>query len=587
MDHTYRNLFSHFGRFFRPYRGRLIAGTAVRIIAALLWMYTTYAIASLVTFVAKYHPGDSLMPVYHIFGFWLAAMLIRYTCIFYSKRFCIIAGEELALDVEEGAVNHLALLDIAWHERENAGSKVKRIQRGADGLSTYTRVWVVNIIDIAVNFIGTFIIISHFDLMLAILIVLYEITYFILTTYFKKRTVAVSKEKNIKDEEVTGLMYEVVNNVRSVKVLGMSLPLIGRIKELNAELACLIRENQFWYHMGMYARTSWEAVARIAFLAFVVWGILHGRYELGFLILFNGYFQNLTSSINDLSSVAQDIALAKTSVGRLADIFSEPIVIDDEKGKADFPKDWKSVEVRNLSFSYGHGEVLSGIKLRVQKGEKVGIVGLSGAGKSTLFKLLLKEYESGTDDILIGDMPLRHIKKSEYVRHVAAVLQDTEVFNMTLRKNVELANSAVADAEAAMGSDDAFQKAIDISHVRDFLHKLPAGVESLIGEKGVKLSGGERQRLGIARAVYKNPEILFLDEATSHLDVESEQKIQDSLAHFFKDVTAVVIAHRLSTIKEMDRIVVMEGGKIIEDGTFESLHASGGRFREFWDKQRL
>lgn len=595
MDHTYKNLLTHFGKYFRPYRGRLIIGTLFRIVASLLWLYTTYAIAALVTFVAEYQPGDSFEPVYWIFGLWLAAMIVRYTCIFFSKRFCINAGEEIKLDVEEAAVSHLAHLDIAWHEQENAGSKVKRIQRGAEGLATFTRIWVVNVIDIFVNFFGTFIIISHFDRRLGILIVLYEITYFILTSYFKKRTVQSSKEKNIKDEEVTGIMYEVVSNVRSVKVLGMAKPLMARIRELNTELGALIRENQFWYHVGMYARTSWEGVARLAFLAFVVYGIIQGHYEIGFLIIFSGYFQNLTSSINDLSNIAQEIALTKTNVGRLADIFAEPIRIDDEAGKVDFPKDWKQIEVRNLSFTYGQGEVLSGINLRVQKGEKVGIVGLSGAGKSTLFKLLLKEYENtpatgakeNDADIFIGDIPLRNIRKSDYAQHVAAVLQDTEVFNMTLRKNIELANSAAADEQHRDGSDAAFQKAINISHVRDFLHKLPDGVDSVVGEKGVKLSGGERQRLGIARAVYKNPEVLFLDEATSHLDVESEQKIQDSLAHFFKDVTAVVIAHRLSTIKEMDRVVVIEGGKIIEEGTFETLHARDGRFREFWDKQRL
>lgn len=210
----------------------------------------------------------------------------------------------------------------------------------------------------------------------------------------------------------------------------------------------------------------------------------------------------------------------------------------------------------------------------------MGIVGLSGAGKSTLFKLLLKEHEGANPDIFIGEVPLKDIKKSEYVQHVAVVLQDTEAFNMSLRENVTITNAGAAHNEAA------FTKAITISHVDDFVHKLPLGVETLIGEKGVKLSGGEKQRLGIARAVFKNPEILFLDEATSHLDVESEQKIQDSLKHFFKDVTAVVIAHRLSTIKEMDRIMVMQDGKIIETGTFNELYERDGRFREFWNKQQ-
>jgi ATP-binding cassette subfamily B protein len=132
-----------------------------------------------------------------------------------------------------------------------------------------------------------------------------------------------------------------------------------------------------------------------------------------------------------------------------------------------------------------------------------------------------------------------------------------------------------------------FQRALDVAHVNDFLHKLPHGVESLIGEKGVKLSGGERQRVGIARAIYRNPELLFMDEATSHLDVESETKIRQALHEFFKSVTAIVIAHRLSTLKEMDRVLVLEKGRIIEEGTFEELIKKKGRFHALWEKQAL
>ena len=130
-------------------------------------------------------------------------------------------------------------------------------------------------------------------------------------------------------------------------------------------------------------------------------------------------------------------------------------------------------------------------------------------------------------------------------------------------------------------------KALSIAHISDFVDKLPKGLQTIIGEKGIKLSGGERQRLGIARAIFKQPEILLLDEATSHLDLESEEKIRDSLHKFFENVTAIVIAHRLTTIKEMDKILVIEDGKIIESGNFEKLYKEQGRFFELWEKQKL
>ena len=209
--------------------------------------------------------------------------------------------------------------------------------------------------------------------------------------------------------------------------------------------------------------------------------------------------------------------------------------------------------------------MLKNISFEIKRGERIGIVGLSGAGKSTLIKLLLKEHESYTGDILFDDVSIREMRKSSYLKRVAVVLQDTEVFNFSLKENITIASQETEN------EFERLQDALHTAHITDFIKRLPDGINTLIGEKGVKLSGGERQRLGIARAIYKKPEILFLDEATSHLDLESEEKIQDSLHKFFKQVTAVVIAHRLSTIREMDRVLVIEHGRIIDSGTFDEL----------------
>lgn len=580
MKYTYANLFGYFKKYLKPYSGSFALGSFLRLISAICGLYPAYAVAEIITFVTKYHHGDSLLPLYHIFILWTLAFLVRFVCIYYAKMLCITAGQHAGLDVQKGMLEHLSRIDISWHQKENAGNKVKRIHRGVAGIVTLSREWVVHFIDIVVNFVGIFLIIAHFDMILAVLVIGYQVIYFLIANVLRYRTVMASREKNIKEEEATGLMFEIMNNIRSVKVLGITAPLLGYVQRVNTQLKPLYKKNLFWYHVGILSRSTWQSLARMALFAFVIYWIFQGKYEVGFLILFSGYFSTLSTSIEDLSSATQEIVLAKTDVGRMAEFFEEKITIDEEKGKTGFPKKWDGIHIRNLSFSYGNNQVLSGINIDIRKGEKVGIVGLSGAGKSTLFKLLLKEHESQAADIFIGETALKDIKKSDYVQHVAVVLQDTEAFNMSLRENITITNMPIAQDETA------FKKAITISHVDDFVPKLPQGVDSLIGEKGVKLSGGEKQRLGIARAVFKNPEILFLDEATSHLDVESEQKIQDSLAHFFKDVTAVVIAHRLSTIKEMDRIMVMQDGKIIETGSFNELYEKDGRFRQFWDKQQ-
>jgi ABC-type multidrug transport system fused ATPase/permease subunit len=580
-EYSYKRLFLFFKQFIGPYKFKFFGATLLSALNSVLSLYNSFAVALIVNFVISYKPGQSLHELYLILITWIISINAKSIINYSSRMIGAPMAEMAAKDSEIYAISHLARLDISWHEKESSGSKLKKIDRGAQTIIDLNRLWLNSIVDITVSIIGVFIIIARFDKPLIGLLVIYLVIYFFIARFTRIRAMKAVRQVNLKDEEITGFFFEIVANIRTIKVLGMAHKILEYAGVGIKEYAERVWKRVFWFQTAGLLRGMWEGTVRILLIAFVIWNIFQGRYEVGFLVLFYGYFNNLTNSIGSLADVAQDLAIYKNNIGRMTEMLDEEVVIDIEQGKKAFPKEWQTVRINNLSFNYGDNNVLNNINLEIKKGEKVGIVGLSGAGKSTLFKLLLKEYESYEGDILIGDMPLKEIKKSSYVDHIAAVLQDTEVFNMSLRQNVVLANSKEEHNKAL------FERALDTAHVNDFLSKLKEGVDTVIGEKGVKLSGGERQRLGIARAVFKTPEILFLDEATSHLDVESEQKIQDSLQKFFKDVTAVVIAHRLSTIKEMDRIIVMEGGTIIETGTFDELHANDGRFREFWDKQKM
>ncbi len=580
-EYSYKRLFAFFKQFIKPYWGRFFIATILSGVSSAVGLYNAYALAQIISFVIAHNAGESLTPLYIILITWLISLCVRYICTFISRYVGVSMSERAGKDAELFAINHLSKLDIAWHEKENTGSKLKKIDRAAQNIIDVTRLWLATIVDIAVSVVGTFIIISHFDRPLLGLLVVYLAVYFFIARFTRSRGIKAMRAVNIKDEEITGFFFEIVSNIRTIKVLGMASRILEYAQAGIIDFAAKARRRVFWFQSGAMLRGLWDGFGRVGLFIFIIWNIFNGQYEATFLVMFYGYFNTLTTSIGSLSDVAQELATYKTNVGRMTEILDEKIVIDDEQGKVDFPKQWDSVSIKNLSFTYGNNAVLKNVSFDIKKGEKVGIVGLSGAGKSTIFKLLLKEYESYDGEILIGDTPLKTIKKTDYVEHIAAVLQETEVFNMTLHENIILANSK------EMENKELFERSLTTAHVNDFLHKLSLGIETVIGEKGVKLSGGERQRLGIARAVFKQPEILFLDEATSHLDIESEQKIQDSLEMFFKDVTAVVIAHRLSTIKEMDRIIVIEGGEILETGTFDELHARDGRFREFWDKQKM
>jgi len=294
------------------------------------------------------------------------------------------------------------------------------------------------------------------------------------------------------------------------------------------------------------------------------------------------YFRKTWENVEELAETTVQFAVARYGVARMKDILNEPIVIDKDADKKDFPSNWKTLHLQDLHFAYGKKEVLHSINLKIQRGEKIGIVGLSGAGKSTLFKLLLKEHENYTGDILFDSLRLRDIKRSSFFKHSSVVLQDTELFSFSLKDNIVLVNPKQED------NQELLESVISTTHISDFVSRLPHGIDTLIGEKGLRLSGGEKQRVGIARALFKQPQILFLDEATSHLDLESEEKIQDSLHQCFEqEITAIVIAHRLSTIKEMDRIIVLDQGKIIEQGSFDELYKKRGSFYGLWERQKL
>ncbi len=580
-EYSTRSLSKDLWVFLQHYRWRFFAATLLRVISDLVWLYPVYALATLINFLTTYQPGDSLQPIWILLILYILTLCVRYGSMYKAKMLAFSISERMAINAQVQSIAHMFEIDIAWHERENTGNKLKKILRGGEGLNRIIRIWINNFIEIVINFIGITFVIASFDKTIAFLTVGFLVTYYILARIFRIKASAAAIVVNIKEEDVHGVLFEAVNNIRSVKVLGMAHALYSIIAKETNDLYNKVSKRIFWFQTGGILRGLWAQAFELGMIVFIIYGIVHGQHQVGFLILFYGYFSNLLESVNELADVTQDFIIEKLGIARMVEVLNEPIQIDSKVGKQAFPKTWEKITFKDVSFAYGSNEVLHTINFEIKKGERVGIVGLSGAGKSTLFKLLLKEHESYTGEILIDDVPLRNIQRQDYFRHSAVVLQDTEVFNFSLRDNVVLANYNESKNNAL------FEKAIRVSHVEDFLKKLPNDVDTLIGEKGVKLSGGERQRVGIARAIFKDPQLLLLDEATSHLDIESEEKIRSSLHEFFQSVTAIVIAHRLTTVKEMDRILVMENGTIVEEGSFNELHAKKGRFHELWEKQKL
>lgn len=261
------------------------------------------------------------------------------------------------------------------------------------------------------------------------------------------------------------------------------------------------------------------------------------------------------------------------------ELFNEEPQIIDAENAHNLRANCKNIEIKNLCFAYENGNpIINNLNLSIKAGEKVGLVGVSGGGKTTLIHLLQRLENTPPKMLFINGHDITELSQESLHKHIAFIPQDTSLFHRTIAENM------------AYGTFNATKKQIEdaakMAYLADFINDLPQKYDTLVGDKGIKLSGGQRQRVAIARAILKNSPILILDEATSALDSESENYIQKAMKKLMKGKTVIAIAHRLSTLKEMDRIIVLDKGKIIEQGKIEDLLKSGGQFQHLWEIQQ-
>lgn len=502
-----------------------------------------------------------------------------------SKYFGFQVAEKASLDLYKDALSHLFRLDLSWQETENSGAKLKKIDKGLDGVNITIRRIFDTLIEVVVNTVGTILIFTTHDWRLSLALIFFAVSYFTLGTLLLKRAVGQERIVNKAFESLGSLSFESVNNVQTIKAMGIDAGILRAIKDKVNYLVLDINKRITYFQWRGIALYGFESAFLLTIVTWIVYGIIHSRYDVSVFVLFIGLYRRINTSVEELTETTQQLALAKIWVSRAMTILRLKPTIENASSVAiqqDYPANWQKLVVSHVDFAYKKSHILQDVSFELNRGEKVGIVGLSGAGKSTLFKLLLDLYENYEGSISLDHLPLKEIKRQSYIDHVSVVLQDTELFDMSLRENIELARPTRLSQ-----SHTELMAAIKDSHLDEVVKDLPHGIDTLIGEKGFKLSGGQRQRLGIARALYRQPDILLLDEATSHLDAHSEKEIQKALVENIGKFTTIVIAHRLSTIKAMDKIVVLEKGKIVEVGSFDELLKKGGQFATMWQEQKI
>jgi len=318
---------------------------------------------------------------------------------------------------------------------------------------------------------------------------------------------------------------------------------------------------------------SLAAIFIAAVMIYIGHRAIHGDFSIGHFLSFSfaiGLLQDSTKKVQDAFIRLQQSAVA---LERLNSILDDTNIVPEIASPRTFPQDWKEIEFRNVTFRYDHNVVLDNVNLKINRGERVALVGSSGAGKSTLINLLPRFFDPAMGKILIGGVPIDEMNLAELRRYVALVSQDVFLFSDSVERNIWSGDFSKPSEGVLHASQ--------LANADTFINRNPDGYKARVGERGSMFSGGEKQRISIARAIFKDAPILILDEATSALDSESELEVQKGLDHLLEGRTALIIAHRLSTIANCDRIVVLEKGQIVEQGSHEMLMARQGPYFRF------
>lgn len=558
-----------------------------RVCAFFLFRAFRYMWLSLIPVAAGYminglESGDAMVNTDHYVTFLLAFMLVYFICminVVFIPETRVYEKASRALTLY--SINHLNALSLRWHEAQGSGGKLQRVMTGRKGLQELGRHLRWDFFKLVGDILAVCVSLYFMDIPLsyAPYYAGFIASYLLCSWYFARPFLKLYDRFHQKFENLLSGVYEFVSAVRTVKAFHLNHVIDERAKVLEEQgqqaIMKTFASNLLRWTICNFVGAIWVFVfAWKGFFDVLNGELTAGAYASVFFLATHMWF-----SCEVIGSIWEKVYEHGNALSRLiATLRVEPAKMDLEPAQ-NVPENWSSIQLKDLSYKYteeqGHG--IHDITLNIKRGQKIAFVGHSGAGKSTLVKLLMKQMLADSGEFTVDSVSVSHIPSAEWLSQIGFVPQDVELFNLSLRENILIDRSDMRD-EILM---DVLKK----SALDEFVQSLPEGLDTVIGERGIKLSGGQRQRLGIARALVRQAPIMIFDEATSSLDSLSEAKIQKAIENSFENHTVFVIAHRLSTIRNVDIVVVMEDGRIIEQGSFDELLKKKGHFAELWDMQ--
>ncbi|WP_338502166.1 ABC transporter ATP-binding protein/permease [Sphingomonas kaistensis] len=489
-------------------------------------------------------------------------------------------GQEATRQLSEQTFSHLHGLSLRFHLERRTGAVTKIIERGSKSIDTMLYFLLFNLAPTILQLgIVAVLFWVQFGPGLVAATAVAVIAYIAFTKAVTDWRVRLREEWTSHDTATTARAVDSLLNFETVKYFNAEARerrLYGQAVENLARSTVKIETSLAAMNIGQSLITN---LLMGGAMAYTVWGWSRGQFTTGDLVVVNALLTQLFRPLDMLGTVYRTIRQGLTDMDEMFRLLDTPEEVSDAPGAPPLHVERGHVRFENVRFGYEDGrEILKGVTLDVPAGQTVAVVGPSGAGKSTLARLLFRFYDPQAGRITIDGQDIAQVRQASLRAAIGIVPQDTVLFNDTLGYNIAYGRddaSAEAVAQAATGASlDAFVRA------------LPDGFESRVGERGLKLSGGEKQRVAIARTLVKNPPILILDEATSALDSRTEEAILDTLSAVSTGRTTITIAHRLSTVVDADRIVVLDGGQVAEEGSHADLLRRGGLYADMWARQQ-